>query len=177
MNLENAANLGDLLGGMAILGTLIFGVRQIVELKKTKEKEAARELANIFSSPMYQTGMSLFLNKFPDDITMEDAANFTRSELDAMSYTAYNINSVAIMTFGRQLSFTTVAKFMQPVNIIIGKRLRIFIALVRENAKLRIEMMQDDYEIFDWTIWLLDRMDELPPIDTPANILYSDWKP
>tara|TARA_Y100001935_G_scaffold206407_1_gene175543 strand:+ start:36 stop:599 length:564 start_codon:yes stop_codon:yes gene_type:complete len=177
MNLEDAANFGELLGGLAILGTLIFGIRQIVELNKTKEKEAARELANIFSSPMYQTGLSLLLNKFPEDITIEEAANFTRAELDAMSYMAYNTNSVAMMTFDKQLSFTTVARFMQPVNIMLGSRLRVFIALVRENAKIRIGVKQEDYQIFDWTIWLLDRMDELPPLNTPANVRFADWRP
>ena len=31
--------------------------------------------------------------------------------------------------------------------------------------------------VFDWAIWLLDRMDELPPITSPAYELHSDWKP
>ena len=46
MNLEEAANLGELLGGLAILVTLIFGIRQIIELNKGKEREASREIAN-----------------------------------------------------------------------------------------------------------------------------------
>ena len=49
MNLEEAANLGELLGGLAILVTLIFGIRQIIELNKGKEREASREIANLLS--------------------------------------------------------------------------------------------------------------------------------
>ena len=54
MNLDDAANIGEILGGLAILATLIFGLRQINELNKAKEKEAAREIANLLASPMYQ---------------------------------------------------------------------------------------------------------------------------
>ncbi|MDP6200496.1 MAG: hypothetical protein QF531_06945, partial [Candidatus Poseidonia sp.] len=59
MNLDDAANIGELLGGLAIVATLIFGIRQIIELKKTKEHEANRELANLLASPMYQYGMAV----------------------------------------------------------------------------------------------------------------------
>ena len=38
MDLEEAANLGEILGGLAILVTLLFGIRQIVELNKAKER-------------------------------------------------------------------------------------------------------------------------------------------
>ena len=177
MNLEDAANLGEILGGLAILATMMFGIRQIIELNKTKEKEAARDLANIFSSPMYQTGLSLLLNKFSEDFTMKDATKFNRTELDAMSYMAYNMNSVAMMTFNRQLSFASVAQFMQPVNTIMGKRLRVFICMVRENAKALLQDDRVDEVLFDYTLWLLDRMDELPAPEAPMNILHANWKP
>ena len=50
MNLEEAANIGEILGGLAILATLIFGLRQIIEFNKSKEREAARDIANLLSS-------------------------------------------------------------------------------------------------------------------------------
>lgn len=177
MNLEDAANLRELFGGLAILATLMFGIRQIIELNKAKDKEAARELANIFSSPMYQTGLSILLNKFSEDFTMKDATKFNRSELDAMSYMAYNINSVAMMTFYRQLSFSSVAQFMQPVKTIMGKRLRVFVQMVRENAKMLLQDERVDDVLFDYTIWLLDRMGDLPAPEAPVNILHANWKP
>ena len=49
MDLEQAANLGEILGGLAILVTLIFGIRQIIELNKAKEREASREIANLLA--------------------------------------------------------------------------------------------------------------------------------
>ena len=62
MNLDEAANLGEFLGGLAIFATLLFGIRQITELNKAKESEASREIANLLSSPIYQSGLSILIN-------------------------------------------------------------------------------------------------------------------
>ena len=80
MNLEDAANLGELLGGLAIFVTLLFGIRQITELNKAKESEASREIANLLSSPIYQSGLSILINKLSDDFTLEDLDKLDRKE-------------------------------------------------------------------------------------------------
>ena len=43
MNLDEAANVGEILGGLAILVTLIFGIRQIKEYNKSKRKGGRKE--------------------------------------------------------------------------------------------------------------------------------------
>ena len=86
MDLEEAANLGELLGGLAFLVTLIFGVRQIIELNKAKEREASREIANLLASPIYQSGMSILINKLSNDFTLEDLDQLDRKEKDATNY-------------------------------------------------------------------------------------------
>ena len=121
MNLEEAANLGEILGGLAILVTLLFGIRQIIELNKAKEREASREIANLLASPMYQTGLSILINKLSDDFTLEDLDKLDRKEKDATNFLAINTNSIGMMTFERQLSFKSVTRFMQPINGMVGQ--------------------------------------------------------
>ena len=70
MNLEDAANLGELLGGLAIFVTLLFGIRQITELNKAKESEASREIANLLSSPIYQSGLSILIRLTVNLVTL-----------------------------------------------------------------------------------------------------------
>ena len=176
MNLEEAANLGELLGGLAILVTLIFGIRQIIELNKGKEREASREIANLLSSPMYQSGLSIIINKLPDDFDLEVMGKLERKEMDALNFLVINTNSIGMMTFERQLSFKSVTRFMQPINEIVGKRLRTLVKVLLANAENRgLEGIES--AVLDWVIWLLDRMDEQPPIEGPAYVLYRDWKP
>ena len=176
MNLEEAANLGELLGGLAILVTLIFGIRQIIELNKGKEREASREIANLLASPMYQSGLSVLINKLSDDFGLEEMVQLERKEMDALNFLAINTNSIGVMTFDKQLSFKSVTRFMQPINEIVGNRLRTLVKVLLTNVKNRgIENI--DNAVLDWVIWLLDRMDEQPPIEGPAYVLYRDWKP
>ena len=94
MNLEDAANIGEILGGLAILATLLFGLRQIAELNKSKEREAARDIANLLSSPMYQKAISILINKLSDDFSLEDLDNLDREQKDALNFLAINTNSI-----------------------------------------------------------------------------------
>jgi len=176
MNLEDAANVGEILGGVAILVTLIFGLRQIIELNKSKESEASRELANLLSSPIYQTGLSILINKLSDDFTLEDLDKLDRKEKDATNFLAINTNSIGLMTFERQLSFKSVTRFMQPINGMIGRRFRTLVEVLERNARNQ-GILNEKMEALDWAIWLLDRMDEQPPIEGPAHVLHRNWKP
>ena len=53
MDIETAANFGEMLGGLAILFTLIFGARQIKQWNETVKINSARDVANHLSSPQY----------------------------------------------------------------------------------------------------------------------------
>ena len=176
MNLEDAANFGELLGGLAIFATLLFGIRQITELNKAKESEASREIANLLSSPIYQSGLSILINKLSDDFTLEDLDKLDRKEKDALNFLAINTNSIGLMTFGRQLSFNAVTRFMQPINGMIGRRFRTLIEVLERNARNQ-GILTEQTEALDWAIWLFDRMDELPPIEGPAHVIHRKWKP
>ncbi|DAC15558.1 MAG TPA: hypothetical protein D7H86_01030, partial [Candidatus Poseidoniales archaeon] len=134
MNLEEAANLGEILGGLAILVTLLFGIKQIIELNKAKESEASREVANLLASPMYQSGLSILINKLSDEFTLEDLDKLDRKEKDATNFLAINTNSIGMMTFERQLSFKSVSRFMQPINGMIGERFRTLVQLLQASA-------------------------------------------
>tara|TARA_B100002052_G_C15829263_1_gene574534 strand:- start:60 stop:587 length:528 start_codon:yes stop_codon:yes gene_type:complete len=175
MNLEEAANIGEILGGLAILATLIFGLRQIIEFNKSKEREAARDIANLLSSPMYQTGLAILINKLSDDFTLDDLSKLDRKEKDALNFLAINTNSIGIMTFERQLSFNTVCSFFQSLTSIVGGRLRTLMQVLEENAKK--QGTGQNHEALDWAIWLIDRMEELPPIEGPAHVIHRNWKP
>ena len=50
MDIETAANLGEMLSGLAILFTLIFGARQIKQWNETVKINSARDVANHISS-------------------------------------------------------------------------------------------------------------------------------
>ena len=45
MNLETAANLGEALSGLAIMATLVFGLRQVMEVNRNRRFEISQTIA------------------------------------------------------------------------------------------------------------------------------------
>ena len=71
MDIETAANLGEMLSGLAILFTLIFGARQIKQWNETVKINSARDVANHISSPSIQYAIVILINKITDDMSFE----------------------------------------------------------------------------------------------------------
>ena len=46
MNLEAAANIGEALSGLAIMFTLLFGIRQVMEVNRNRRYEISKRLHN-----------------------------------------------------------------------------------------------------------------------------------
>ena len=124
---------------------------------------------------MYQTGLAILINKLSDDFTLEDLSKLDRKEKDALNFLAINTNSIGIMTFEKQLSFSTVCSFFQSLISIVGARLRTLMQVLEENAKM--QGTGENHEALDWAVWLIDRMEELPPIEGPAHVIHRNWKP
>ena len=59
MDLETAANIGEALGGLAILVTLLFGLRQIRDWNQTRRFEIAQSVASRFENPLFQYGIAV----------------------------------------------------------------------------------------------------------------------
>ena len=58
----------------------------------------------------------------------------------------------------------------------VGARFRTLVQMLQTNA-INQGIGSENTEVLDWAIWLFDKMDELPPIEGPAYVLYRDWKP
>ena len=46
MDLDTAASLGEALGGLAIMATLLFGLRQVIEVNRNRRYEISQTIAN-----------------------------------------------------------------------------------------------------------------------------------
>ena len=60
MNLETASQLGEMLGGLAIVFTLLFGVRQVMEVNRNRRFEISQTIANSLENPLVQRGFATF---------------------------------------------------------------------------------------------------------------------
>ena len=80
MNLETAASLGEALGGLAIMATLLFGLRQVIEVNRNRRYEISQTIAKSLENPLVQRGFSTFGNVITKDATIEDLMGMTRNK-------------------------------------------------------------------------------------------------
>ena len=60
MDLETAANLGEALSGLAIMATLVFGLRQVMEVNRNRRYEISQTIAHSLENPLVQRGFATF---------------------------------------------------------------------------------------------------------------------
>ena len=105
MNLETASQLGEMLGGLAIVFTLLFGVRQVMEVNRNRRFEISQTIANSLENPLVQRGFATFGGAISKESTLEDLMNLTREQKDSTNAVIVLMANHAVMTFHRNLSF------------------------------------------------------------------------
>ena len=163
MDIETAANFGEMLGGLAILFTLIFGARQIKQWNESVKINSARDVANHLSSPSIQYAIVLLVNVIGDDMTFEEYESLSRKDKDSINAFLFGLNTHGILVAKGILSLELVSLFYQQFTIGLSKRLRRLVELVSINAKNKMGVEKvEKMNPLQYMIWLLDKMDELP---------------
>ncbi len=177
MNLETAAQVGETLGGIAILLTMLFGLRQVLEWKETRRNEITQRIAEHLGTTLVQRGMGVIANDLNEDFAQEDVLALSREQKNSINAILVGLNSHAIMTFQGHLSLEILSAYYQPYLTILEKRIR-NLAKLLNSLWLNSTENQTDTVVgpFDWVIWLLDRIEEQPTEISPVYELHKDWK-
>jgi hypothetical protein len=174
MDLETAARIGDALGGFAILGTMIFGLRQIVQWNQTRRNEISQQVSSHLSTPMVQLGMSVLANELKNDFSARDLAALTREQKNAINSILVGLNNHAIMTYQGHLDLHILSSYYQPYSMFLDKQVRRIVGFTsgwKEDGSGKGEKIGP----FDWVIWLLDRLEKLPKPNVPVYVMYENW--
>ena len=177
MNLETAAQVGEALGGIAILLTMLFGLRQVLEWKETRRNEITQRIAEHLGTTLVQRGMGVIANDLNEDFAPEDVLALSREQKNSINAILVGLNSHAIMTFQGHLSLEILSAYYQQYLTILEKRIR-NLAKLLNSLWLDSTENQTDTVVgpFDWVIWLLDRIEEQPTEISPVYELHKDWK-
>lgn len=177
MNLDTAAQLGEALGGIAILLTMLFGLRQVLEWNQTRRNEITQRIAEHLGTTLVQRGMGVIANDLNENFAQEDVLALSREQKNSINAILVGLNSHAIMTFQGHLSLDILSAYYQPYLTIIDKRIR-KLAKLLNSLWLNSTENQTDSVVgpFDWVIWLLDRIEDQPTEISPVYELHKDWK-
>ena len=177
MNLDTAAQLGEALGGIAILLTMLFGLRQVLEWNQTRRNEITQRIAEHLGTTLVQRGMGVIANDLNENFAQEDVLALSREQKNSINAILVGLNSHAIMTFQGHLSLEILSAYYQPYLTIIDKRIR-KLAKLLNSLWLNSTENQTDSVVgpFDWVIWLLDRIEDQPTEISPVYELHKNWK-
>ena len=177
MNLDTAAQVGEALGGIAILLTMLFGLRQVVEWNQTRRNEITQRIAEHLGTTLVQRAMGVIANDLDEEFTQEEVLALSREQKNSINAILVGLNSHAIMTFQGHLTLEILSAYYQPYLTILEKRIR-KLAILLNSLWLDSTENQTNSLVgpFDWVIWLLDRIEEQPSETLPVYELHKDWK-
>ncbi|MAF93183.1 hypothetical protein CMO85_00790 [Candidatus Woesearchaeota archaeon] len=181
MDLDTAASLGEALGGLAIMATLLFGLRQVLEVNRNRRYEISQTIAKSLENPLVQRGFSTFGNVITKDSTIEDLMGMTREQKDATNAVIVLMANHAVMTFHRNLSFDIVYSFYKPYLSLIGAGMRRLMVMTEQGYIMHDKSSVTEEEgmgIFHWVIWLLDKLEaHHKPEEFKPHLNQRDWLP
>jgi len=181
MNLDTAASLGEALGGLAIMATLLFGLRQVMEVNRNRRYEISQTIAKSLENPLVQRGFSTFGNVVSKDSTIEDLMGMSREQKDATNAVIVLMANHAVMTFHRNLSFDIVYSFYKPYLSLIGTGMRRLMMITEQGYIMHEQSSVTEEEgmgIFHWVIWLLDKLEAYhKPEEFKPHFNQKHWEP
>ena len=181
MGRDTAASLGEALGGLAIMATLLFGLRQVIEVNRNRRYEISQTIAKSLENPLVQRGFSALGNVITKDSTTEDLMGMTREQKDASNAVIVLMANHAVMTFHRNLSFDIVYFLSKPYLSLIGAGMRRLMMITEQGYIMHEQSSVTEAEgmgIFHWVIWLLDKLEEHDkPEEFKPHLNQTEWTP
>ena len=181
MNRETAANLGEALSGLAIMATLVFGLRQVMEVNRNRRYEISQTIAQSLENPLVQRGFATFGGVITKDTGLKELMELTREQKDATNAVVVLMANHAVMTFHRNLSFEIVYSFYKPYLSLIGVSMRRMMMLTEQGYIMHDQSSVTEEEgmgTFHWVIWLLDKLEEHDkPEEFKPHLNQKDWTP
>lgn len=181
MELETAANLGEALSGLAIMATLVFGLRQVMEVNRNRRYEISQTIAQSLENPLVQRGFATFGGVITKDTGLKELMELTREQKDATNAVVVLMANHAVMTFHRNLSFDIVYSFYKPYLSLIGVSMRRLMMLTEQGYIMHDQSSVTEEEgmgTFHWVIWLLDKLEaHHKPEEFKPHLNQKDWTP
>ena len=168
-DMENIANVAEILGAIIVIGGLAFAVIQMRSLRQQRRELAAIELFRSFGNANFNKAYETIL-ALPEGLT-RDEINARSPEVGSCAMLiCTTMESVGVMTYQRIVPFLVVRNLIGSSAILLWRRLENWV------VELRAEL--DDPEAFEWFQWLAGKLDECrDPDSRPAYEQHKSWAP
>ncbi|MCW8880112.1 MAG: hypothetical protein OQJ89_00280 [Kangiellaceae bacterium] len=170
MNLDDTANIAEIVSMIVVVGSVIFGLKQLQHFRLQRKTQAAMELGRYFHNPKFVVSLRILMSLSEEEYKNNLKHKGTEYE-DAAMLVSLTFESIAIMVHRRMLRIEDVWELMGGVLSDVWLRLYPWVKDKRE--------LQQSEKFNEWAQWLVNQFKSFAVEEhcIPAHKKYSNWKP
>jgi len=168
--LDTLASLGEFLGGMAVIGGVIFAVIQVRHYRQQRRDAAAIELMHAVLGPQF--GEAFRLLGFVSDGISASEVRAKGAEYEEAALTMFIMyETIGLLVFRGVAQFHLVHELTGGTVVAMWRKLRVYFEGIREE--------RSHERIAEWFQWLAERFEEheARAPTQPAQKRFADWEP
>ena len=168
MDLQTFSIIVDIIGSVAVIAAIIFGLIQIKQFQRQRRDMAAIELVRSVQNSEFTHAFRL-INSLPEKITALEFKNKSTEYIDAAHTLSMKYETIGLLVYKGIIPITTAEELIGGVAISLWKRLHPWVDLVRK---------EQSQELFlEWFQWFVERLVERKrDHQEPAYNLFKDWQ-
>ena len=151
MSLSDLANIVEIVGVLAIVFGIVFGLIQLKQHRKQSRDMAILELARSFEDPEF-TAAYILITSLEDGVSDEDLRSKGPDYVAAAMRVGWKFETVGMLIYKRVVPMDAMA------DLVGGFSLKMW-AILGEWAQ-EMRQKQDQPEFFEWYQWLIERLAE-----------------
>ena len=169
MSLSDLANLGQVIGALAVVVGVIFGILQLRQLSAQRRRESAFALMQSSQSPEVLRAV-LTIEHLPDTAGKAEIDALPKSDQADVIALLATWEGLGILVFNREIPLQMVDDFYSGTVAQSWRKLKRYVEELREASSRPTD--------WEWFQWLAERMQEeelaRPPV--PAHVQHRNWK-
>jgi hypothetical protein len=167
--LQTLANVAQVLGAVAVLAAIIFGVAQIRQFRQQRRDALAVELMRSIQDTEFTRSLRVMLT-LPIGATAEDVQSRGAEFEDYAWAIAAKYETLGYLVYRGIMPIELVEELVGGVGVHLWQRLRPWALTVREQ--------QNQPLLLEWYQWLAERLEERDrPAAVPAYTRHREWRP
>lgn len=169
MDLQTLANVAQILGAVAVVGAIVFGVVQIRQFRLQRRDTAAAELVRSFQDADFTRSFRV-VSALPNNASAAEVRAGGPAMEDAALALGVRYETLGLLVFRGIMPLSLVAQLAGATAIELWFKLPAWVVAVREE--------QSNEYILEWFQWLAEQLEERGRgKEAPAHLRYQKWRP
>lgn len=168
MTLADWASIAEILGVLAIIFGIAFGVIQVQQHRRQVRTTSIMELAKSFEDREFTEAYRLIAN-LPDDITAEELGALGEEHVSAALRVGFKFETIGLLIHKGVVPMDAMSDLVGGAAVLIWGKLRRYIEDSRRS--------QNHDLLFEWFQWLAEKLAERGEnTRLPAYKAHKDWR-